>query len=104
MPSNDKFLTTLGLARRAGKLFYGYDSVSENRHKLYAVFLSADVSERTLKNIKITFEKTNVMPTELRYTKSELGYALGTKPVGIIGIADKGFADILNSRIKEVTE
>ena len=102
--NNDRFLSTLGLARRASKLFYGYDSVCENAAKLYTVYLANDVSERTKKNLAYTLEELDIPIVTTNYQKNELGYAIGTKPVGIIGIADKGFAEILKDRIKEVIQ
>ena len=101
----DLFLSTLGLARRAGKIFYGFDSVCENAHKIYAVFIAKDSSQKTKSNINYIFEQHNIRCDAVNYTKTELGYAIGAKPVGIIGIADSGFAKLLKARIStEVTE
>ncbi len=99
---NNKFLSTLGLARMAGKLYYGYDSVCENKQLIQSVFLSSDLSERSKRNIILVFEPKNIQPVSLNYTKNELGYAIGTKPVGIIGVADKGFAQLLSRTSEEV--
>lgn len=102
---NDLFLSTLGLARRAGKIFYGFDSVAENAHKITAVFTAKDCSDKTLRNIGYIFEQYNIQTQTVNYTKTEIGYAIGTKPVGIIGIADSGFTKLLKARTStEVTE
>lgn len=90
----NKFLSTLGLARRANKLVYGFDSVTES-HGVSLVFLSNDLSERTRRTALAIFEQKNIQTVSLNYTKNELGYAIGTKPVGIIGITDNGFAELL---------
>lgn len=103
--NSDLFLSTLGLARRAGKLFYGFDSVCENAHKINAVFLAKDTSPKTQNNINYVFEHLNIRCDCINYTKTELGHAIGTKPVGIIGVADSGFTKLLKARIStEVTE
>lgn len=103
--NNDRFLSTLGLARRAGKIFYGFDSVAENADKILAVFIASDASDKTLRNIRYIFGQYNIAAEKINYTKNELGYAIGTKPVGIIGIADSGFTKLLKARTStEVTE
>lgn len=100
--NNDRFLSTLGLARRAGKIVYGFDSVSESVNCIQLIYTASDISERTQRNIDCIVSKKNILIRPLRYTKNELGYSIGTKPVGIIGITDKGFTKLLIS--KEVTE
>lgn len=102
---NDAFLQSLGLARRAGRLCFGYDSVVAQRSKLSAVFLSNDLSAKTLKNLNYAFDDENVNLIAVGYGMSELGYAIGTKPVGIIGVTDAGFAKLLMGKLnREVTE
>ena len=102
--NSDIFLSTLGLARRAGKICYGFDSVAENAAKICAVFVAKDCSERTVKNINYIFNEKNIQSVAINYTKTELGYAIGTKPVGIIGVTDSGFTKLLKARLStEVT-
>ena len=103
--NNDLFLSTLGLARRAGKVLYGFDSVVENARKINVVFIASDSSLKTVQNIDFILQQYNVKSETVNYTKAELGYAIGTKPTGIIGIADTGFTKLLKARIStEVTE
>lgn len=102
---NDAFLQSLGLARRAGRLYFGFDSVVAQQSKLTAVFLSDDLSPKTLKNLYYAFDDKNVNLIAVSYGMSELGYAIGTKPVGIIGVTDAGFAKLLIGKLnREVTE
>lgn len=101
--NNDMFLSTLGLARRANKLYYGYDSVCQNSGQIFSIYISNDLSDHTRNNIVFKAKDNNIPLVRLNYTKQELGYAIGTKPVGILGVSDKGFVKILNSRIKEET-
>ena len=100
MPT-DKFFKTLGLARRAGKLCSGYDSVTADPSSLAAVYLASDLSEKSAKGIVFALKDSGVTPKRLDCDMSQIGFAIGKKPVGIIGVTDAGFADLLN---KEVTE
>ena len=101
--NNDPFLQLLGLARRAGKLLYGYDSVVSQKDSVSVVFTSNDLSEKTRKNLIYALESVKTVATD--YDMNRLGYAIGTKPVGIVAVADEGFARLLIDKInKEVTE
>lgn len=97
--NKDLFLSTLGLARRAGKLCRGFDSNVENAHIIETVFLANDCSDRTRKTISEIFAELNKQPVNVNYSKFELGVAIGTKPVGIIGVTDAGFAKLLKTRL-----
>ena len=50
---NDRLLSLLGIARRAGKLTMGFDPVAEDvaKHKAKLVLTASDLSERTLKGV-----------------------------------------------------
>ena len=101
----ERFLGMLGLARRAGKLCYGFDSVAENINSLYAVFTASDSSPKTIKNIDYILSEKNIQSVATNYTKTELGYAIGRKPCGIIGVTDSGFSRLLKARLStEVSE
>lgn len=97
--SNDLFLSTLGLARRANKLCRGFDSNVENADIIFAVFLAKDCSPRTKETVTEIFQQSDIVPITVNYDKAELGYAIGTKPVGILGITDEGFAKLLKTRL-----
>ncbi len=99
--NKDLFLSTLGLARRAGKLCRGFDSNVENAHIIDTVFLANDCSDRTRENISEIFTELDKQPINVNYSKFELGVAIGTKPVGIIGVTDAGFAKLLKTRLFE---
>lgn len=102
---NDQFLSTLGLARRAGKITRGFESTVENIYSIKCLFFACDCSPRTIQNASGIFEEAGITPIMLKYSKNELGYAIGAKPVGIIGITDDGFAKLLKTKLsKEVTE
>lgn len=95
-----KFLATLGLCRRAGRMAYGFDMVMDALGKTKVIFVAADLSERTLTALArnatgLTIEKTP-------YTMNQLAAAIGTKPVGIIGITEQGFAELLQQELKKI--
>lgn len=98
---NNLFLTTLGLARRAGKLVYGFESSVENAYAVNILFIANDCSERTKQSVKNIFEEFDTEIIYLNYSKNELAYAIGTKPVGIVGIVDSGFAKLLKTKLSE---
>lgn len=96
----NKFLMTLGLARRAGKLNYGFDMVMSGLGATHLLLLAADCSPRTRKNVELAAAEFQIPLYPLRQTKEELGASIGTKPVGIIGVADRGFARSLTQSIE----
>jgi len=98
---NDLFLTTLGLARRAGKLVYGFESSVENAFAIRLLFIANDCSDRTKQSVNNIFEEFDTEIIYLNYSKNELAYAIGTKPVGIVGIVDSGFAKLLKTKLSE---
>lgn len=103
--NSDYFLSTLGLAKRAGKLYFGFEAVAENATAADLVFIASDCSERTKRNINYIFSDTGAQCILVKYDKAELSAALGTKPVGVIAVTDAGFAKLLKLRLsKEETE
>lgn len=96
----NKFLSTLGLARRAGKLNYGFDMVMAGLGGTHLLLLAADCSPRTCKNVEQAAGEFQIPLFRLPQTKEELGARIGTKPVGIIGVADRGFARSLTQSIE----
>ncbi len=91
----NKLYTTLGLARRAGKLTHGFDMVCDALAGTHLVLLSKDVSFRTRRAVERKAETANVPCVTLDASLQMLGDALGTKPVGVIGIVDAGFARLI---------
>ena len=90
-----KFFSTLGLCRRAGKLTYGYDMVTEALDHPYAVFFATGLSKRTRTSVLQLAVRKNIPCKDLDCDMSALAVAIGTKPVGVIGITEKGFAKLL---------
>ncbi|MBQ8790696.1 MAG: ribosomal L7Ae/L30e/S12e/Gadd45 family protein [Ruminiclostridium sp.] len=88
-----RFLSTLGLCRRAGKLIYGFDPVCEEikspKSKVCGVALAKDISEKTLKEITFTCEKYGTALFKSDAGMDEIKSVLG-KRTGIIAILDEG--------------
>ena len=97
---NNKVLSTLGLARRAGRLNYGFDMVMAGLDKTHLLILAEDVAPRTCRNAEQAAKEFGIPLKSLPVTKDQLGAGIGTKPVGIIGVADRGFATLLAQSIE----
>ncbi len=93
----NKFLSMLGISKKAGKLVAGYDPVEEAiiKKKIVIVILSNELSEKNGAKIKKSAEKNNIPVKEIPFSMEEIGWALGSKPTGILGISDNGLAHIL---------
>ncbi len=96
----NKVLSTLGLARRAGRLNYGFDMVMAGLGRTHLLLLAEDCAPRTCRNVEAAAKEFKIPVQYLPVTKDQLGASIGTKPVGIIGVADQGFARSLAQSIE----
>lgn len=90
-----KFLKTLGLCRRAGRLNFGFDMVVDALANTRVVFLAADVSARTRNSVLQLAARNGVPCRDLPVDMQTLAAAIGTKPVGVLGVTEEGFAKLL---------
>lgn len=92
----NKMLSVLGLARRAGKLNWGFDTAVEavRGGTCGVVILAADLSDKTKKNVRYEAEKHNVPVLESAFTMEEVSAAIGKK-TGVLAVCDRGFAEKL---------
>lgn len=98
---NDKILTLLGFASKAGKLSYGFDAVktaiTQGKSKL--VLMANDVSPKSKKEVTFYGSKVETKIVVLdAYDMETLSHAVGRK-CGIISVNDISFADGLLSAI-----
>lgn len=97
---NDKILSLLGLARKAGKLKSGEFCVETEvkKGKAKLVIVANDASDNSKKNYKdmCSFRK---VPVYLYSDKENLGRCIGTEERAAAVVLDEGFA---NSIIKEL--
>lgn len=89
----NKFLSLLGMARKANRVSLGYDKALEAVHsgKSFAVFLASDLSEKTKRGLVFASEETDISVITTEYTIFELTSALGSK-TGVVSVNDSGFA------------
>ncbi len=88
----NKLLSMLGLARRAGKLTLGFDAAvgAIRSGSAQGVIASADLSEKTFKNLKFEADKYGIAAVRINETTESLSIATGRK-AGVAAICDKGF-------------
>lgn len=98
--TTEKILGLIGIARRAGKITFGFDAVMQDVFKGRAkgVFLSSDASERTATKVHDACDEYKTRLTGLEVTKSQLGAAIGRSDTAVIAVLDKSLAD----RIAEI--
>jgi ribosomal protein L7Ae-like RNA K-turn-binding protein len=90
---NNKLLSFLGIAKKAGKLSFGHDAVKklviEGNCKL--IILAKDYSEKSAKDIYKIKLNYKVNLYVINHNMSEIEKALG-KFSGVIAISDCGFS------------
>lgn len=91
----NRLLQLFGLARRAGRVARGFDAADAAMHDgtAAAVFLAADVSERTARNVRRIADETGHSVFPIPAAMAELGHAIGSKPTGVLVLTDRGFAE-----------
>ncbi len=104
---NNKLQSTVSLCRRAGKLQLGFDQVKDGVTvgDVKAVFVTADLSEKSKKEVCFFCAKAGVEVFELPLTKDEIKMAV-SKGSGVLGLTDLGLAGVLkqNSTILSAKE
>ncbi len=93
MNSGQKIINLLTICRRAGKLVWGFDAVSEavKNKKAFCVMTASDISDNTFKEISFVCSKYNIKIIPCGLTKEELKVYLG-KITAVTAVCDKGFA------------
>lgn len=99
----DRFLSTLGLCRRAGMLISGFDAVCDeikkpknSKNRVYGVITASDISGKTLKEVKFVCDRYGVRLYSASANMEEIKSVLG-KRTGIIAILDEGLFVSLSS-------
>lgn len=88
-----KFLSLLGMARKANRIRLGYDKAVEAIYSgaAYAVFCAADISEKTKRGLVFASEDTRTDIISVPHTIFDISSAVGSK-TGIVAVCDAGFA------------
>ena len=96
---NEKLLSLLGIARRAGRLSLGFDAAADaiKNGKSSLLLLACDLSPRSLGSIGYIAEQAGVPVRQISATMEQLGIAIGKQQTGIISVNDSGFAKKLHT-------
>ena len=97
---NNKTLTLLGFASKAGKLAYGMQKVIEaiKKNKACLIVIACDLSDKSKKEILFFTSNKNLRVVTLNdVTVENLSTAVGRK-CGILAVLDNGFADAINNQ------
>lgn len=97
----NKIYGMLGIARKAGKLVFGYDmtvSLIKGNNSEILVVLASDTSEKTKKNIIFECDKYGRKYIEYG-EKLVYGKILNKKEVGILTITDKNIISYLKDNL-----
>lgn len=99
-----KYLSMLGLARRAGKLSMGHDMVEKaiKTKKSTLLIFASDVSNRLVSEFEKTMDRYSVSVECIRISETidELHCALGYK-AGVISVDDSNFSKRIIELIKQ---
>ena len=102
MKDNDRLLSFLGIARKAGRLSLGFDSVCESVRKGESrmILIASDASEGTVRRLRSRlpedFADVYQMPCDIDRIDAALG-----KGVRLISVNDKGFANKITELLGE---
>lgn len=97
-----KFLTDIGLARRAGTVCFGFDEVRKQAElgNAKTVFITSDASPNTVKRASRICEAANVSLRKVNFTMYDVGNAAGRKPTAVFAATDKGFDALLHKSLE----
>lgn len=93
----DRLFSKLSMARRAGMLTYGFDSVREavQKGKASLVILACDLSQKTAKETEFFCkDKARVIKTDKTMSDFQSGIGVLT---GIVTVTDEGFTKAVRS-------
>ncbi|HNT64589.1 MAG TPA: ribosomal L7Ae/L30e/S12e/Gadd45 family protein [bacterium] len=103
MTTDEKLLSLIGLANRARRLAIGRQAVSAGlQHKEADLVLLAGDAPSRLGDQLAAVDKVRLAFLPRSITKDVLGRILGRKPVAIIAVCDRHFADGILSLLPAV--
>lgn len=100
---NNKILSLLGFAAKAGKLGYGFEASIQSikASKSQLVLVAEDISPKSLKEIRFFSEKKNIKNFILKGIDIKaLSLSVGRK-CGIVSVNEAGFAKALEKVLIE---
>lgn len=95
---NNKALTLLGFAARAGKITYGSEGcvIGVQKKKIQLILMASDISDHTAEKIERACDKTGVSCIKC-FDRETLSEAVGKYNKVVLGITDASFSE----KIKE---
>ena len=101
----DKVLSLLGLAAKAGKLVTGGFSVEEavKSRKAHLLILADDAQHNTVKKFTDKCRSHNV-PLRFYGSREQLGGALGKESRACVAVTDRGFAQSLLKKLQDAEQ
>ena len=99
----DKALNYLALARKGGMAELGEEPVGAitRTGKGYLVLVASDASDHTWRRAKSFVAGTEQQCVRVRFTKDDLGYAVGRTSLAIAAITDPALALALATSLEE---
>ena len=96
-----QLLFSIGLARKAGKVISGTDSVCDEirKNKIFFVLCAGDVSENTKKKISDCCKYYQIKLHFCEFSKETLGNAIGKSFSACIGITDKNLSELISRNL-----
>jgi len=97
----NKFLNLLGLCRKAGMLSLGFSKAKDSiqRQKTKIIFLAADVSKKTEKELRFASQNQQIEIIRTIYPIFEFSSGLDMK-AGVAAVEDSGFAKALKEKLE----
>ena len=102
--NENKILTFLGFAQKAGSLISGENTVQSclkrKNRKLHLVLLAEDMSEEAQARFKHKLENKSIT-YKVFGSKEQLGRSIGKNGRAILAITDRGFAEKIIDLLEE---
>lgn len=97
----DKIITTIGLAKRAKRVVYGFETVKHavNFGEAQLVLLAENLSPKTAQSVANICESCETELMHLPFTMEDMADAVG-KPCGVFAVTDSGFAKLIREQIQ----
>lgn len=95
----DKFLSMLGICRKAGRMAIGATDTLESikKGKTILIYIASDLSQKTEKELLFAAKDKTIEVIRTRYDMGTLSHAIGIK-TGVIAINDQGIAEALKTK------
>jgi len=99
----DNNLSILGIAKKAGKIEIGEESVGKavRAGKARLILSANDASPRALRHAAEYGDRYGVAVAGIPYSKAELGSVIGHGSPGIAALTDTGFAALVARKLAE---